>query len=180
MILALVVILFIVVPVAELWFILQLAEWLGGGFTGAMLTIALLVIDSIIAVMLLRSQGLAVWGRFLQAISERRVPHREVVDGMFVVTGGALLLTPGFLTDIVGLAMLLPPSRRVFSGFVTNRISKRVMRAAGVEGWQWKGRARSGSTDAPAEPVVDDDVVDVTAVEEEIDFQFERKRLEGH
>ncbi len=179
MFIALGIVLFIVVPVAELWLIIEISDWLGGGWSGAALTIALLVIDSIIGALLLRSQGLTAWGNFLKAIAERRIPHREVIDGMFIVVGGALLLTPGFITDFVGLAMLLPPTRRVFSGFVTGRISKRVLRAAGVEGFQWQSRSQSAAADTPAGPPVDDDVVDVTAVEEEIDFQFEQKRLEG-
>lgn len=179
MLIALAIVLFIVVPVAELWLIIELADLLGGGWQGASVTIGLLIMSSVVGALLLRSQGLNVWGNFLRAVAERRLPHREVVDGLFVAVGGALLLTPGFLTDILGMAMLLPPSRKVFSGLVIGRIGKRVMRAAGVEGWQWQSRPRRAATGVPEDPPVDDDVVDVTAVEEEIDFRFEQKRLEG-
>ncbi len=183
MFLALLILLFIVVPVVELWFIIMLADWLGGGPAGAALVIVLLLIDSLIGAMLLRSQGLAVWGRFLQAVRERRIPHREVIDGVFVAVGGALLLTPGFITDFVGLAMLLPPTRKGMTGFVNRRVSKRVMRTVGVEGFEWQSRPSAGGrgTQAPPpRPPVDDDVVDVEAVEEEIEFRFDNKRLEGH
>jgi UPF0716 protein FxsA len=180
MLLALMILVFIVVPFVELWLIIMLADWLGGGWQGAALTVALLVIDSVIGALLLRGQGVTVFGNFLGAMRERRVPHREAVDGVFVAVGGALLLTPGFLTDILGFALLIPPSRRVFTAFTTRRISKRVMSAIGVEGFQWQSRGARGAYSQPAEePVNDEDVVDVVAVEEEIDFRFDRKRLEG-
>src|SRR6201999_2571927 len=87
------------------------AEPLGGGVQGAALTIALLVVDSIIGSLLLRSQGRAVWRRFNLALQEGRVPHREVVDGILIIAGGALLLTPGFISDILGAVLLIPPTR---------------------------------------------------------------------
>ena len=62
--------------------------------------------------LLLKSQGAPVWLRFNEALAAGRMPHREVVDGVCVVFGGALLITPGFITDIVGLALLIPPSGR--------------------------------------------------------------------
>jgi len=61
--------------------------------------------------MLLRAQGRAVWRRFNEALASGRMPHREVMDGVLVIFGGAFLITPGFLTDIVGLVLLLPPTR---------------------------------------------------------------------
>ena len=61
--------------------------------------------------MLMRSQGRAAWRRFNEALAAGRVPAREVLDGALVIFGGALLLTPGFVTDILGLVLLLPPTR---------------------------------------------------------------------
>ena len=102
----LLVILFIVVPLVELYVIIQVGQWIG-----ALPTIALLLLDSILGAALLRHQGRAAWWRFNQALAERRVPHREVFDGVMVIFGGALLLTPGFITDVFGLLCLIPPSR---------------------------------------------------------------------
>ena len=102
----LLVILFIVVPLVELYVIIQVGQWIG-----AWPTIALLLLDSVLGAALLRHQGRAAWRRFNQALAERRVPHREVFDGVMVIFGGALLLTPGFITDVVGLLCLIPPTR---------------------------------------------------------------------
>ena len=87
------VLLFIVVPIIELFVIIQVGEAIG-----VLPTIALLVADSILGAMLMRSQGRVAWRRFNAALAEGRIPHREVLDGALVIFGGALLLTPGFIT----------------------------------------------------------------------------------
>ena len=102
------ILVFIVVPLAELYVILQVGEAIG-----APLTVFLLALDSVVGSLLLRSQGRAVWARFNEAMVARRAPHQEVIDGVLVIFGGAFLITPGFLTDIVGLLLLLPPTRAV-------------------------------------------------------------------
>jgi UPF0716 protein FxsA len=122
----LLIVLFIAVPLAELYVILQVAELLGGGVSGAVLTIGLLALDSLLGSLLLRSQGRAVWRRFNQALAEGRMPHREVVDGVLVIAGGALLLTPGFLSDIAGVLMLLPPTRAIIRRLVVRRLGARI------------------------------------------------------
>ncbi len=114
--------LFIVVPLAELYVILQVAELLGGGVTGRAADVALLALDSLIGTLLLRSQGRAVWRRFNVALSEGRMPHREVIDGVLVIVGGALLLTPGFLSDILGIVLLIPPTRAVIRRLLIRRL----------------------------------------------------------
>src|SRR4051812_6771073 len=98
--------LFIVVPLAELYVILQV-----GDAIGVLPTIALLAADSVLGSILLRSQGRAVWRRFNEALAAGRMPHREVQDGVLVIFGGAFLITPGFITDVVGALLLLPPTR---------------------------------------------------------------------
>jgi UPF0716 protein FxsA len=102
----LLVVLFIVVPLAELYVIIEVGQLIGAGPT-----IALLLLDSIVGAALLRSQGRTAWRRFNRALEERRLPHRETFDGAMVILGAALLLTPGFLTDFVGLCLLVPPTR---------------------------------------------------------------------
>jgi UPF0716 protein FxsA len=127
-------VLFIVVPLAELYVIIQVApKLLGGGTQGAVLTIALLAADSIVGAALLRSQGRAVWTRFTEAMAAGRVPHREVVDGVLVIFGGAFLITPGFITDIVGVLLLLPFTRGVFRRALLRGAGKRffVVRTGG-------------------------------------------------
>jgi UPF0716 protein FxsA len=108
---------FVIVPLAELYVIFKV-----GDAIGIAPTLAILVADSLIGSWLLKSQGRAVWRRFNETMRAGRIPHREVVDGVLVIFGGAFLITPGFLTDIVGVLLLLPPTRSLFRGLVTRRL----------------------------------------------------------
>ncbi|MGB7685242.1 MAG: FxsA family protein [Solirubrobacterales bacterium] len=105
---AFLVIVFIVVPIAELFVIIQV-----GQLIGVWPTLALLLADALLGSLLLRHQGRGAWRRFNAALAERRFPGKEVADGVLIVIGGTLLLTPGFITDIAGLLLLIPPTRAV-------------------------------------------------------------------
>jgi UPF0716 protein FxsA len=118
----LLVLLFIVVPIAELFVIIQVGEAIG-----VLPTIALLIADSILGSVLMKAQGRAAWRRFNAALAEGRIPHREVLDGALVIFGGALLLTPGFISDILGILLLLPPTRALVRGLVARRILPRLV-----------------------------------------------------
>jgi UPF0716 protein FxsA len=102
------IVLFIVVPIAEIYVIIQVGQAIG-----IWPTLALLLADAVLGSLLLRHQGRGAWLRFNQALAERRFPGKEVVDGLLIVVGGTLLLAPGFLTDIVGLILLIPPTRAI-------------------------------------------------------------------
>ena len=118
---AILVLLFIVVPLAELYVIIQVGQAIG-----VLPTIGLLLLDSIVGSMLLRSQGRSTWRRFAETVQAGRPPAREVVDGGLVLLGGAFLLTPGFLTDLLGLVLLLPPSRAVVRRLLARRVTTRM------------------------------------------------------
>ena len=118
--LPLLLILFIAVPIAELWVIIEI-----GGAIGILPTVALLIADSLVGAALARSQSRAVWERFNQALAEGRLPGKEVFDGAMVIFGGALLLTPGFITDVLGIILLLPPTRAVVRGFLARTVARR-------------------------------------------------------
>ena len=120
--LPLLVVLFVAVPIIELAVILQVGELIGFWWT-----LGLLVADSILGSVLMRSQGRAAWRRFNEAIAARRPPAREVIDGVLIIFGGALLLTPGFVTDLVGLLLLLPPSRAVIRRLLVRRFAARMI-----------------------------------------------------
>ena len=127
---------FIALPLAELYLILKV-----GDLIGVPLTILFLAADSVIGSLLLRSQGRAAWRRLNQTLAEGRMPHREVQDGVMVVFGGAFLITPGFITDVLGLLLLLPPTRplvrRLVMRALTRRMERRMARPRGdfdVEG----------------------------------------------
>jgi UPF0716 protein FxsA len=125
----LLVALFIIVPIAELAVIIQVGQAIGVWWT-----IAILIADSVLGSLLMRSQGRAAWRRFNAALREGRVPGREVADGVMVIFGGALLLTPGFLSDIFGLLFLLPPTRALIRAIFLRQAMKRItVSMAGVQ-----------------------------------------------
>jgi UPF0716 protein FxsA len=123
--LPLLVVLFIAVPIVELYVIFQI-----GDLIGIWWTIALLIADSILGSMLMRSQGRTAWRRFNETLQQGRPPAREVLDGVLIIFGGALLLTPGFVTDTFGLLFLLPPTRAVFRGLLVRRFAGRMVASA--------------------------------------------------
>ena len=112
----LLVILFIVVPIAELALLIQVGQVIGVWWT-----IGLLVADALLGSWLLRSQGRLAWRRFNAVLAEGRVPHREVIDGVLVIFGGVLLLCPGFITDVFGLLFLFPPTRVLMRRLLVRR-----------------------------------------------------------
>ena len=122
----LLVLLFIVVPIAELYVIIQVGQEIG-----ALPTIGILVLDSVAGSLLLRSQGRQAWRRFNEALAAGRVPAREVLDGALVIFGGAFLITPGFLTDIVGILLLLPPTRAIARRALVGVFSRRFVVSVG-------------------------------------------------
>src|SRR3954468_606075 len=123
--LLLLVVLFIVVPIAELYVIIQVGQAIG-----ALPTIAILIADSIIGSLLLKHQGRAAWRRFNEALQAGRVPAREVLDGALVIFGGAFLITPGFISDIIGLLLLIPPTRALVRALTVRVFSRRFVVAA--------------------------------------------------
>jgi len=119
--LAALVAIFVVVPLAELYLILKV-----GDSIGVVWTLALLVADSVLGSALLRSQGRTVWRRFNEALASGRMPHGEVEHGVAVIFGGAFLITPGFITDVIGLALLVPPSRALIVRLARRAVARRI------------------------------------------------------
>jgi UPF0716 protein FxsA len=117
------IVLFIVFPIAELYLIYKV-----GDAIGIVWTLLLLAADSVIGSILLRSQGRAAWRRLNEALVAGRMPHREVQDGVLIIFGGAFLITPGFITDVLGLLMLLPPTRPLVRRLAMRALRRRVER----------------------------------------------------
>jgi UPF0716 protein FxsA len=161
---------FIVVPIAELYVLIQIGEAIG-----VLPTIALLILDSVLGAALMRAQGRAAWMRFNRALAEGRVPGREVMDGALVIFGGALLLTPGFLSDILGVILLLPPTRAIVRVLLLRRFADRIVAGATSGASARMGRmftfetgpraGRGPGGGRPPSGAHDDDVVDGTATE---------------
>jgi UPF0716 protein FxsA len=132
------VLLFIVVPILELWVIIEV-----GSLIGVVPTLALLLADALLGSLLLRHQGRGAWQRFNKAIAERRFPGKEVADGLLIAIGGTLLLAPGFLTDIVGIVFLIPPTRAIVRGLLKRLAGRRFIVMGGPAGAAY-GAASAG------------------------------------
>jgi UPF0716 protein FxsA len=128
------VVLLVAVPAAEICVIIKVGEAIG-----VLPTIALLLADALLGGWLMRAQGRAVWRRFNEALAAGRVPAREVLDGVLVIFGGALLIAPGFLTDVLGALFLLPPTRAL----LRRRLVRRMTRGLWGVGWRRFPTSRS-------------------------------------
>jgi len=111
---------FILVPLIELFLLLQLAS-----ATSAWTAFAVVIITGVIGSILARREGVIAWFRFRSALAEGRMPSREIRDGLMIVFAAALLLTPGLLTDALGFTLLIPAGRAIIGRFVVDRYVKR-------------------------------------------------------
>ena len=111
---------FILIPLVELVLLLKVAEQTGVGTT-----LAIVIVTGILGSMLARREGLRAWIRFQSALAEGRMPSQEIQDGLMIVFAGALLLTPGLLTDGFGFLLLLPAGRRLIRTTLLRRYVRR-------------------------------------------------------
>jgi UPF0716 protein FxsA len=118
----LLLLLFVVVPVVEIYVIIQV-----GQLIGVVPTIVLLVADAVLGTWLFRREARRTWSAFREALAAHRVPAKEVADGALVILGGAFLLTPGFVTDAIGLLCVLPPTRAVLRRALTEVVRRRLI-----------------------------------------------------
>jgi UPF0716 protein FxsA len=116
------ILLLILWPVAELFVAIEVAQAIG-----VLETIILLILGWPFGLWALRTQGGAAWRRLSLALEERRTPTREVLDGTLVLFGGILLMIPGFITDIIGIALLLPPTRALVRPLLVRNLGSRVV-----------------------------------------------------
>ena len=113
---------FVVVPIVELAVILQV-----GHAIGALETVALLIAVSVAGSWLVKREGVGVLRRISAAVQGGRVPGRELADGALIILAGALLITPGFLSDVLGILLLLPPVRAVVRPVLVGALTKRAI-----------------------------------------------------
>ena len=114
----LIFILIIAVPLLEIYLLIRI-----GSVIGAMTTLSVVILTAALGAMLLRQQGIATMTRYQASLARGELPATEMLEGVILLIGGILLLTPGFLTDVVGFFCLLPQSRRVLIGVVWSRIT---------------------------------------------------------
>jgi UPF0716 protein FxsA len=118
---------FFVVPLVELVVIIKV-----GAEIGVLNTVGLLILSSIVGGWLMKREGLGVIRRIQGSVAAGRVPGAELVDAFLILFGGALMLAPGFLTDLTGMALLLPPVRAVVRGALRKRFATRVVGGGGI------------------------------------------------
>lgn len=138
--------LFIIIPVLEMWLLITVGQQLG-----ALPTIGLVLLTAVIGVNLLKSQSMSTLSRAQQRVSEGGVPAQEMLEGLALGVGGALLLTPGFFTDAIGFACLIPQSRR----WIASKLVHKVLVSGMVGGVSTSGGPFSGpraDSQGPAGP----------------------------
>jgi UPF0716 protein FxsA len=113
--------LFILIPFVELWLLIELGEIIG--FWN---TVAIIVGTGMVGSYLARREGMSVWQRFQQRMQTGGVPGAELMDGVIILVSGAMLLTPGVLTDVVGLLGLFPPTRALMRAYIRHRMKNQV------------------------------------------------------
>lgn len=121
--------LILVVPIVELAVII----WVGQSI-GYLETVGLLILISIVGAVLLKREGLATWKRLQTTLRRGELPTDEVTDGAFILFGGALLLTPGFVTDLVGLSFIFKPTRAAMKGAAKKLLGVMALKRFGVAG----------------------------------------------
>ena len=147
---------FFVTPIAEMYTLIEVA-----GYIDVWPTIGLVMLTAVIGVALLKRQGVSTLTRGMGRLDRGEVPAREMAEGLLLAVAGALLLTPGFITDTVGFLLLFPPTR----GWLARRMLNRVVMQHGAVGGGFRA-GPGGPTQAPPgsthEPTV-------------IEGEFERK-----
>ena len=140
---------FILVPILEIYVIIQV-----GQVIGAWWTILLLVLDSILGTMLIRHEGARAWRALREAIGSGRMPARELADGALILVGGTLMLAPGFVTDAFGVLLILPITRPAARRVLSAVIGRRLLAGTVV------ADARRPGSDPRQGPVIRGEVVD--------------------
>lgn len=128
------VVLFIVVPIVEIYVIVQVGQVLG-----VVPTVALLLFESALGAWLVKREGRRAWHTLRDALGTGRLPSRELADAALILVGGTLLLTPGFVTDVAGFFLVLPitrpVARRMLGWLLARRATTLISRGGPVPGW---------------------------------------------
>jgi len=147
---------FVVVPLVEVFTIVQV-----GQVIGAWWTIVLLVADSVLGAWLMKREGRRAWQALTSALGTGRMPARELADAALVLVGGTLMLTPGFVTDVAALFLILPLTRPLARALLSRLVTRRLLVAGVGRAGPWGPDVRRPGPYGPgAGPVVRGDVVD--------------------
>jgi UPF0716 protein FxsA len=150
----LLVIAFVVMPIVEIYVLIQVGQVIGPWWT-----ILLLVVDSILGTWLIKREGGRAWKALRSALDSGRMPGRELADGGLILVGGTLMLAPGFVTDAFGVLLILPLTRPLFRRLLAGVVTRRLV-VLGPGGFGAPGPARPGEPRPRQGPVVPGEVVD--------------------
>ncbi len=125
--------LFLIIPFIEIYLLLKI-----GAIVGVFPTIFLVVFTAVLGAWLLRQQGLATWLRLQESLAKGTIPAFEMIEGPILLVGGALLLTPGFFTDILGFLCLIPATRKKLANYI---IAKGIITTTGAAPGQQKPKS---------------------------------------
>lgn len=145
---------FVVVPIVEIYVLIQV-----GQVIGAWWTVLLLVLDSIIGSWLIKREGRRAWQALTTALQSGRMPADELSDGALILIGGTLMLSPGFVLDILGVLLILPFTRPVFRRLLARVVTRRLTVIGPMPGAAGFGNARRPGPGSDG-PVVRGEVVD--------------------
>ena len=143
---------FLVMPILEIVVLIQVGQVIGPWWT-----ILLLVLDSILGAWLIKREGRRAWRALRDRLESGRIPARELADGVLVVVGGALMLSPGFVSDLLGILLILPITRPLFRGLLMSYAGRQVVRRGQNLGGQNLGGQNAAR---PGPEVVQGEVVD--------------------
>lgn len=152
---------FVVIPIIEIYVVIQV-----GQVIGAWWTIALLLLDGLIGSWLVKREGGRAWAALRTALHQGRMPAREIADGSLILIAGTLMLTPGFVSDIVGIFLILPltrpMARRVLTRFVSARLigPSYAASARGRAARSASGAHTTGAHQRPGDEVIPGVVID--------------------
>ncbi|MFK7805155.1 MAG: FxsA family protein [Anaerolineae bacterium] len=156
--------LFIIVPAIELILLIQMGQWIG-----TLPTVGLIVVTGIIGAYLTRQQGVQVWRRVQQEMQTGQIPGGALLEGAMILIAGAVLMTPGVLTDALGFLLLIPPSRKLLSGLIGRQFQRMMERGQirvggfgpmGPMGMGNMGRDMAGAEDlGPHVTIIDPDEI---------------------
>lgn len=163
----LLIIIFVGVPILEIAVFIK-----AGNLFGLWPTLAAVVVTAVVGAALLRAQGLAVIGRARRQLDQGQIPIAEVLTGVCLLVGGALLLTPGFITDSIGFLLLIPPVRRVLGRWALNALLRSRNTRVWVDGEEIITPV--GKPEAPPEDVIDVEYTEIP--EPEGDASADRRR----
>lgn len=146
---------FVVMPILEIYVLIQVGQAIGPWWT-----ILLLVLDSILGAWLIKREGRRAWQALREQVETGRMPHKELADGALVVLGGAFMLSPGFVTDALGILLILPVTRPLFRGLLVAYAGRQVVRRTGFGPGFPAGDGGPGKATRPGPEVVQGEVVD--------------------